>query len=125
MTKIKQLNFFKGRKAEDLAKNYLTNKGYQFVEKNYKSEVGEIDLIFRQNQDWIFVEVKMKQNDRLGQPEEMLTLNKLNQVKKVAIGYCLARKININQTRLRLEAVCVVGQTDGTFKIRHYADLEC
>ena len=67
----------------------------------------------------------MKQNDRLGQPEEMLGLNKLNQVKKVAIGYCLTRKININQTRLRLEAVCVIGQADGTFKIRHYADLEC
>ena len=125
MIKVKQLNFFKGRRAENLAKAHLLNKGYQFVEQNFKNEVGEIDLIFRQNQDWIFVEVKMKQNDRLGQPEEMLNLSKLNQVKKVAISYCLARKININQTRLRLEAICVIGQTGGTFMVRHYADLEC
>ena len=43
MTKAKQLNFFKGRRAENLAKAHLLNKGYQFVEQNFKNEVGEID----------------------------------------------------------------------------------
>ncbi len=50
----------KGNLAEDTAAEYLVDKGYKIVDRNFKCKVGEIDIVARHNEDLVFVEVRSK-----------------------------------------------------------------
>jgi len=114
--KVKTFNYQKGQKGEEEAKQFLENKGFVWIESNYENKIGEIDLIMR-DKDWlVFVEVKYKSNDILGLPEEMITKNKLFQVKKVAESYIYMTKPK--EVKYRIDAVCILGEN-----IRHYENL--
>jgi len=65
---MKQQNYSKGRAGEEIAKKYLEEKGFVWIDSNYENKIGEIDLIMI-DKDWlVFVEVKYKKTDRLGIP---------------------------------------------------------
>jgi putative endonuclease len=115
----KQFNYKKGREGEDLAKKYLINKGYGFIEANFENKIGEIDLIMR-DKDWlVFVEVKYKRDDRMGIPEEMISSRKIWQVKRVAESYLVEKKREIGYfEKYRIDAICILGGD-----IRHYENI--
>lgn len=114
----KQFNYKKGKYGENMAKEYLIKKGYIFIEANFENKIGEIDLIMS-DEDWlVFVEVKYKSDDRLGIPEEMISQNKIWQVKRVAESYLVERKIK-HFEKFRIDAVCILGN-----EIRHYENIE-
>ena len=50
----------RGNLGERIARRYLEAKGFEFIRANYHSHFGEVDLIFRNNQAFIFVEVKLR-----------------------------------------------------------------
>jgi len=115
--KTKEENYHKGRYGENIAKEYLIKKGYVFIEANFENKIGEIDLIMS-DEDWlVFVEVKYKSDDRLGIPEEMISPNKIWQVKRVAESYLIERKVKYFE-KFRLDAVCILGK-----EIRHYENI--
>ncbi len=116
----KQENYKKGKEGENAALEYLQNKDFIFIEANFENELGEIDLIMADG-DWlVFVEVKYKQNDLLGLPEEMITKNKLAKVKKVAESFLIQqRKIASKFEKYRIDGVCILGK-----EIRHYQNLQ-
>ncbi len=55
-----------GQAAEDYALSYLQNQGLQLVTRNYRWRGGEIDLIMRDEQSLVFVEVRLRRNQRFG-----------------------------------------------------------
>jgi hypothetical protein len=55
-----------GAWGEDLALHYLTTRGYELVERNYRTRYGEIDLILRNDDLLVFVEVKLRRGTRFG-----------------------------------------------------------
>jgi len=115
--KTKEENYHKGRYGENIAKEYLIKKGYVFIEANFENKIGEIDLIMSDG-DWlVFVEVKYKSDDRLGIPEEMISPNKIWQVKRVAESYLVERRIKYFE-KFRLDAVCILDK-----EIRHYENI--
>src|SRR6056297_2486467 len=61
----------KGRKYEDIACEYLKQKNYRIIEKNYRTRLGEIDLICSLNKELVFVEVKGGKKS----PEPFLRVN--------------------------------------------------
>ena len=69
-----------GECAERMAKAYLMTQGLQYVASNYQCRAGEIDLIFRQDQQLIFVEVKNRKNHAFGSPLESVTTNKQKKI---------------------------------------------
>ena len=108
--KAKQENFNKGRYGEDLALQYLLKKGYELVDQNYSTEMGpkgELDLIMRDGDRLVFIEVKYKYNDRLGIPEEMIGKSKLAQVKRIAQIYVVLEKPK--EEKFRIDAECILG----------------
>jgi putative endonuclease len=109
--KVKQLNHDKGKQGEKLALDFLLNKGMRLVEVNFRTEIGEIDLIMA-DKDWlVFVEVKYKQDGRLGLPEEMIGSKKISQVRRVAEGYLMIRgEVARKFKKYRLDAVCIMDQ---------------
>jgi len=117
--KVKAENFNKGRYGEGLALEYLLKKGYELVDQNYAIEIpfkGEIDLIMRDKDRLVFIEVKYKYDDRFGIPEEMIDKNKLSKVKRIAQIYVVLEKPK--EEKFRIDAVCILRD-----KLTHYENI--
>jgi putative endonuclease len=105
-----------GKKGEDLAARYLQKKGYTLLDRNYRAERGEIDLIVTKDQVLVFVEVKTQGSLKFGEPEMWVDHKKQVQIGKVAMAY-LQEKV-IDQMDCRFDVVTVVG-IDGNQTVRH------
>jgi putative endonuclease len=73
-----------GRWGERVAVEKLMAAGYTIVAQNYRCAKGEMDIIARDGEDLIFVEVKTRRGDRFGRPEEAITYHKAKRLLRVA-----------------------------------------
>ncbi|MEW6570221.1 MAG: YraN family protein [Nitrospirota bacterium] len=80
-----------GSKGEDLAVKFLRKKGYLIIERNYKTNLGEIDIIAREGSTFIFVEVKTRSNDSYGFPFEAVGSKKRHKMRNLALNYMRRR----------------------------------
>jgi putative endonuclease len=65
-----------GKRGEEIAKEYLENKGYQILKMNWRHKRAEIDLIARHEKTLIFIEVKTRSSVDFGHPEEFVDWKK-------------------------------------------------
>ncbi len=65
-----------GRWGESRAAEYLTRRGYTIIERNVRTRYGEIDIVARQAEVAVFVEVKTRSSTAYGYPEESITQKK-------------------------------------------------
>lgn len=79
-----------GKQGEIKAKNYLKRRGYQILECNYRTKAGEIDLIAKEKDSLVFVEVKTRTSEEYGTPAEAVSFYKQQHMIKSA-RYYLAR----------------------------------
>lgn len=84
---MKKFNWKTGRAGESFAASALEKKGYQILEKNFSNKFGEIDIIAKDKDVLVFVEVKTKIGDEFGLPEEMVGPGKLQKVRNMATMY--------------------------------------
>ncbi len=96
-----------GKYGEDLAKNILLEKGYRIIERNYRYGHGEIDIICKDGEYLVFVEVKTKSNLEYGEPEYMVTYNKQKQVRKIAEAYLYENEITDTDCRFDVIGILV------------------
>ncbi len=75
------------RIGERLAARYLKDRGYQILEHNYRLRTGEIDLIAKEGERIVFVEVKTRRTLKFGVPQAAVTLTKQKQISKLALSY--------------------------------------
>ena len=94
-----------GRRGEELAIGHLEGKGFQLVERNYRFERGEIDVVMKDGPELVFVEVKARRSSGYGSPEDSVTPHKRMQLRKVAEGFLFER--NIENTPCRFDVVTV------------------
>lgn len=81
----------KGKYGEDLAVSYLTKKGFEIIERNYRHEKGEIDIIaLIDNALLIFIEVKLRKSSQFGKPESFVTDNQKKTILTAAENYIFA-----------------------------------
>lgn len=97
-----------GFEKEAIAATYLTEKGYQLVEKNFYSRYGEIDLICKKDGYLVFVEVKYRKDTSFGFPTEAITLKKRVSIRKTATYY-LYKKGFGEETPCRFDIVSILG----------------
>lgn len=76
-----------GQYAEQQACTFLETKGLKLLTRNYHCVFGEIDLIMRDKQDVVFVEVRSRSNENFASAVESVTLTKQRKVIKTAIHY--------------------------------------
>ncbi len=79
-----------GRRGEDLAARYLVARGYELVARNWRCEVGELDLVVRDGDCLAFVEVRTRRGEMLGSPEESVTSAKQARLIALAEAYVQA-----------------------------------
>lgn len=103
--------------GEEIAVKYLEKKGFAIMHRNFRAERGEIDIIAREKDCIVFVEVKTGNSDKFGPPEERISISKRRQLYKIANAY-----IQNNPTPdvdYRFDAVIVDG-TPYKHEIRYY-----
>lgn len=83
----KTFNTVTGCGGEDMAYKYLISKGYKILARNFKTKIGEIDIIAKDKGVIVFVEVKTRKSDFFGLPREAVTPSKQRKIRMVATQY--------------------------------------
>lgn len=79
--------------GESLAAEHLKACGCKILAQNYRAKRGEIDLIVRDGEFIVFVEVKTRRSLQFGLPQEAVTIQKQRQISKVALAYLQAQNL--------------------------------
>lgn len=82
-------NIEKGKLGENIALKYIVSKGGKIIEQNYRTKIGEVDLIVKLNGELVFVEVKSRSNINYGYPAEAVDYKKRRKITNVAKYYIL------------------------------------
>ena len=99
-----------GKKGEDFAADFLKKKGYKIKERNYRSPLGEIDIIAISGQTLVFIEVKTRSSARFGLPFEAVNKRKQGQIAKTALYYMAKKKIR--EHAARIDVVSIISNGD-------------
>ncbi len=102
--------------GERLAADYLTSIGYEVLERNWRCGIGEIDLIARDKDRWVFVEVKTRNGAGYGTPFEAITDAKMNRLRRLVGEWCRIRQVAGVQVRIDAIAVLI---DNGQVKLEH------
>lgn len=100
-----------GRWAEDRACAYLQRQGLRLDTRNYRSSLGEIDLIMWDGRILVFVEVRTRSHQDFGGALESITRSKQLKIIKTALGY-LQKKRLFNKIVCRFDVISVSGSKE-------------
>mgnify|MGYP000085479978 CR=1 FL=1 len=81
-----------GDKGEELAVKFLKKKGYKIIKRNYRTPTGEIDIIAKDGDKLVFVEVKTRTDSLFGHPVEAVDYRKQRKIKTAALHYLATQK---------------------------------
>ena len=92
-----------GKLGEEAAQEFLKNKNIKILKTNYRTRFGEIDIIARDHDILIFIEVKTRKSAKYGLPRESVTPRKQQTIQKVALLYIKTH--NIKGSRFRFDVI--------------------
>ena len=102
MTEIKKRL---GDIGEEMAVELLENLNYEIIERNYRFGHGEIDIIAKDNDELVFVEVKTRKNLEFGYPEHAVTKSKQKQIRRIVEAYLYEREVSDYDCRIDVIAI--------------------
>ncbi len=105
-----------GKNKEQIAADFLINKGYKILELNFRYRAGEIDIIATLDDFIVFIEVKYRQTKTKGTPIEAVNLNKQIKISSTA-EYFLVRNKQFLKKQVRFDVVGILGD-----EITHYTN---
>jgi|TARA_B110000196_G_scaffold317789_1_gene331675 putative endonuclease len=111
-----------GNKAERQAEKYLVNRGYHVVERNFRSKLGEIDLVLKKDHALVFVEVRYRSDSTRGTPAETVTRSKIGKIIRIAEVFLLKNN-RFNYYDCRFDVIAISNTltwTDGEFTLDDY-----
>jgi putative endonuclease len=108
-----------GQRGENVAARYLRDQGYKIIERNFRCEVGEVDIIARDGRTLVFAEVKTREHDD-PTPEDQINQAKRHQLTKAAKFYL--SRYGIPQPPARFDVVAIVWPSGREPQIRHTTD---
>jgi len=76
-----------GKRGEDIAVAYLKNRGYRIIERNYKCLFGEIDIVAKDGDTVVFVEVKSRKSEKFGDPQGAVGWEKQKKISRISLKY--------------------------------------
>ena len=101
-----------GQTAEELAAKYLEDKGFLVLARNYRTRLGEVDLVVQKGFLLAFVEVRYRKSDAFGTPEETVTREKRRKVILAAFQYAGDHRL-LDRRAIRFDVVAVVARGPG------------
>ena len=96
-----------GKRGEELAVSCLRREGYKIIERNYRTILGEIDIIADYKGCTCFIEVRAKNDTVFGLPEETILKKKQLQISKAALAYI--KKYRLENKSCRFDVISIQG----------------
>ena len=112
-----------GNLGENLALKYLKNKGWEFIERNFRSYFGEIDLILKDKETLVFVEVKTRFSKSYGYPEEAVTPRKIRSLIKTVQYFKLKHPNLPDSLRIDVIAIDLDPKEEKLLNLRHIKNI--
>ena len=101
-----------GTHGEKVAEKHLVHLGYRILERNWRWQKGELDLVAEQGEEVVFVEVKARRSQSYGPPEESVTRAKRE--KLIQAAYAYLGSANRQDSEWRIDVVAIDMEHDGT-----------
>jgi putative endonuclease len=95
-----------GKKGEELALRFLKKRGYRIIEKNYVCKLGEMDIIAKEKDTLVFIEVKTRTSTTFGPPQLAVNASKQRQLSKVALNYL--KEKHLEDVKARFDVVAIL-----------------
>jgi putative endonuclease len=109
-----------GERSEHLAARHLKWRGYRIIARNFKAAGAEIDIIVKDRDTVVFVEVKARMSDVLGPPELAVDARKQYRIRKAAGIF--AGRYHSEERPMRFDVIAIVGEGRGR-KLEHRKDV--
>jgi putative endonuclease len=109
-----------GRKGEDLAAEHLRRAGYRIIERNVRTRYGEIDLVAKDGDCMVFVEVRTVASGFMA-PEESVTRHKQRQVASLAMRYLQTHEASDVEWRADVVAI-EIGSDGKPARLEHFVN---
>lgn len=105
-----------GQRGERIAERHLVARGMTVIDRNWRCSQGEIDLVLRDGDATVFVEVKTRTSDSFGHPLEAITVAKLARLRRLAMVWCDAHP---GTGPIRIDAVAVIAPRRAPATVDH------
>jgi putative endonuclease len=106
----------KGAQGEETARRYLQARGYHILVSNFRARTGEIDIIMKDRDEIVFVEVKSARSDTFGNPAEWVSAFKQRRIIRTSLVYVQAK--GLTACPMRYDVITV----DPDRKVSHVRD---
>ena len=110
-------NLSVGERGERIAEAYLRGQGFVILEKNYRGRTGEIDIVAREGETIVFVEVKARRNLAYGPPQLAVTPFKQRQISRTALTWLAHRRKQ--NAAARFDVVAILAPEGDVPRIDH------
>ena len=106
-----------GIKGEEIAAGYLKKEGYKILARNWFCDHKEIDIIARQGDEIVIVEVKTREGDYFEEPWEAVSTQKIRNLVEVADAWLNERQIDLET---RFDVISIVFSDDVKYELTHF-----
>lgn len=106
---FRPLHLIRGEKSEQLACDYLLKQGLQLIDKNFQCKYGELDLIMKDSESLVIVEVRFRKSNKYGGALESITPKKQSRIVATTQYYLSTHKVN---SPVRFDVVAMSNDTD-------------
>lgn len=112
-----------GRAGEERATQHLRSRGYAILDRNWRCEQGEIDIVAFRDDRLCIVEVKTRRSDLYGHPFDAIDERKRRRLWRLAFAWAAAHPDAARRCEIRLEAIGLVGADVSTARLEHLVDI--
>ena len=119
-SEVLPVNLAHGKLGETAARRHLQRKGMKHLFSNFKSKRGEIDLVFRDGDCLVFVEVKTQSSEEWARPARRVNFHKRRNLTRTALDYL--RLLKDSRVKTRFDVVEVILESGEVTEIRHLPD---
>lgn len=112
-----------GRAGEERATRHLREQGYAILDRNWRCDQGEIDIVAACGEVLCVIEVKTRRTELYGHPFEAIDQRKQRRLWRLAFAWAAAHPEQARRRRIRLEAVGLIGPDACTARLEHLVDL--
>jgi putative endonuclease len=113
-----------GKKGEEVAVRFLKKSGYHIIQRNYVCKMGEMDVIAKEKDTLVFIEVKTRTSAAFGLPQFAVNPAKQMQLSKVALSFLKEKKIEGIKARFDVVAILIDSKGEQIELIRDAFDLK-
>ncbi len=108
-----------GRHCEVMARNYLEENGYVILDTNWRSGHKEIDIIAKEGNMLVIVEVKARKNEDLANAEDAVNEKKIRNIVHATHNYILMKELNCDT---RFDIITLILDQNGEYRLNHIKD---